>query len=348
MSDFLAEMEARQRRAARTSPPLLPIFLGLVACLIGSVVLTVFFLEDAKALVAGGSPAARTAMFYLRAAAGGLVIGGAIGALIYFAVVQNTRPKWGPFVIGGLTAVTLALTLGFSALGLADENDNLQRRRAASGLQQMISGFLEKGLEADANDTRPRATGEAGEVEQALRETFTDILLAARRYNTDMKALGLQDLSARELGRSDLSDVIGRILRAKLRTSAYRDEVIARVEGFREKINASHMSPESKRQAIAAFDAGFDRSRDELIRGLDLQMQLLDLTEQQVRFLKRRKGTWAPQNGVIAFSNRRDMDTFNATAAQMQAVSAEIVAFRAGQKSKMQGFERQLGEEAAR
>lgn len=347
MSDFLAQLEAREQRRARVSAPVTPVALGLVA---GLVIL--FFL-----LPAAGGEATRIANAAPSSGARAVYFGGALlvsallattlWALVNFAFVRPSRPRWGPALLALQLLLTVGAGLGLSAVVLARADEKAQMRTAAAEMQRIVGGFVDHGLAADIGDTRPRARGDAGEIERTLKEGWTDIQASARSYEADVKGLELDRMTPARLARADLGALITDIHAARARTETYREDVLGKIANFRTRIETSTMSPANKRAYLAGFDKGFGATRVSLERMLDLQEEALTVSEQQIRFLRSRRSGWLVQNNMIMFRKRSDMVEFNAMATRVAAVNGEIAAMQAQQQARMRQYNRELGEHAA-
>jgi hypothetical protein len=232
----------------------------------------------------------------------------------------------------------------FRSVSLAGARNAYEERRAAAEIRAVVQGILKDGVDADISDVRPRAKGDAGEVERTLKVTFADVVRSARRYNAEIVALGLQDLSARTIARTDKGDLLARIQKARDLTLAYRREMGGKFADLRQRVETSRMSPASKAAFLAGVEAGIGGSQERLDRILDLQIEVLDLNEEQIVFLKSRPRAWVVQNNTFMFYDRADMQAFNARAMRIEAAAAEIARIQAGQRARMQDFEKEMGE----
>lgn len=340
-------MEARQRRAPKAPAPVTPIVLGILGGLVVLFFMIPFAGAAATRMAAADPSVTAKAAYYGGALLVGATVATALWALIHFAFIRASRPRWGLPVLGLQLVVTVGAALVLSGLVLLRADEKVQMRTAAAEMQRVVGGFMDDGLKTDVGDTRPRARGEAGEVERTVKESYADILLSARAYETDIRAMGLADMTPARLARADLGAVIGNIARAKVRTVAYRSEIDTKIAAFRKRIEDSALSPAHKQAYLDGFDRGYGAQRGRTTRLLDLQEELLDLSEQQIRFLQLHRRGWVVQNNIIAFRSQADMRAFNVVARRIATVNAEIRALQADQRSRMEGFERDLGEQAA-
>ena len=339
MSDFLAEMEARRERASRPSAPVGWVVGGLIAAFVAALVVGAACIDSAAKLLAEQTSAGE---HYLRL--GGLSLGVIIvfGGLLYVVALRPRRPRWTAPVLGGLAALVLLIAFGLSAAGGRASFQSEQERIASIEIDRALSVIQTGDLSADLSDTRPKAKGEAGEIERVTKESLAEMWTVAKAYNADIAALALDDLEPRALARADLNDVIARLDKARDLTVAYRTAAHAVMDGLPAKFAKADISAFSRAQGLKSLEETLTRSTARLDALLDLQEQAVALNREQVVFLRTHRGGWIVQNGALAFYEASVMREFNTRAGKIAGVLAEIEAGKQGEARRVDGYRETL------
>ncbi len=338
MSDFLAEMEARRLRAERPSAPTAAVIVLFLVAFVASVVAAAVAMEAAATLVSGvGGPSASTD-YVVRAGAGVLAVIAVLGGLLFFAFLRPRRPDWSLPVLGGLTAMVLAVVFGFSILGGFGLERARQEQVAMGEIRRVMRVIEEGDYDIDLTDTRPKARGQAGEVEKLFKEISLDFLNVGKSYEDDLKTLDIDNISPEQLKRQDLRDVTARLRKAGARTSTYREEVTACFARAKKRMESSKAAATATGAALQDFRDELDKSAERVDQLITLQERLIALNADQIEFLRTHR--WAAQNGSFMFYSVADMNAFNKRATEIDRLIREIHGYQDSARQRMRDFNR--------
>lgn len=340
-------MEARDRRRSIPDAPVTAVVVSFVVAFIVSFFLAPIRLDSAKR-VAGGLAGQNEIILHFGIVLGiALIAAMVVWAGVYFIFIRRARPRWAAGLLLGLAGMMLLLTVGTTSLAgaVADRKD--QERIASTELRKVIAGFLDEGARLEIRDTRPKARGEPGEIERLVKISMADIAKIARQYEADIGALKLDNLTPRELAKADLGAVQVRLRKAISLTVAYRSDLEDAQKRIKARLDASKVSPFSKRLFAQSFGTDFAATQERLDRMLDLQLELIDVTSEQLAFLDRRRGGWVVVGDSFAFRTMADVTAYNARAVEIQRIGRELESIKRGQRSRMLDLQDQLIADAA-
>lgn len=217
-----------------------------------------------------------------------MLLGFAVYLVLYFAVLKRSNRN-----NGGRYLAILVGTALLSGVGMSVMAGRLQAEAFDSGA---VEAALET-LYAEQDAARTRFEQELAEVDTAV---FSPAALKRR---------GGYDRASAELER-----------RRKLMAEAIivNDAMGARL---RRSMEAAVPNPARRRRFMAEFDAGYDGRRAEVTAFGESQTRLLDLTQEQLDFLRRT--AWTAEGGNYMFHRQGDLDTFAARQAEIDRLTEE-------------------------
>lgn len=321
MSDFLAEMEARRARAEAPRAPVASVIIGFIAAFVAVLFQLSISVPAAMRMAVG----AGSVLMWLATVLGlALVTTGVIGAILWFAFIRPSRPRWIMPVLAGLLVITTVFGLGFSR-GIGE---GLEARRqeeiAIAELNSVVDMIASGDIKTLRIDTRPKAKGEAGEIEQVVKTSLADVLQVARKYDAEVTALNLDGLSAQPATRTRLKEQARRFEQARSLTKAYRTDVLASLRAIPDRVEAARIDDSAKKSFMRGYNRAIANGTGDLDRQLDLTEKLIDLNLEQIRWLLARPNVWQQQGDRIAFYEQSDLNTFNRQVQAIEAVGSEL------------------------
>lgn len=328
-------MAAREQRRAQPDAPLAAVVIGLIAAFFAAFLLASFTMTSAKRVASGLASQGELLQHF------GMVLGIAlVGALvlwgvIYLAFIRRSRPAWGGPYLAVIGALMLTLSVAVSLLAGMIAERREQERVALAEIHRVVSAFTDDGLQADFSNTRPKARGEPGEMERLVKESVADAVGVARKYDADIKALKLDNMTSREIANGDMDEIKGRLRKATSLTVDYGNAVDDIGKRIAARADASEVSEYAKRRYLREFQQGFAAGKVKVDQVLELQLSVIDLTSEQLDFLQSNRGAWVVQGGGFAFRNQPALDNFNGRALEIQNATAEMQAIQRAQMGRM-------------
>lgn len=335
MSDLLEALAERERRRAMPDAPVTVVVIGFVAAFFATLFLVPVTLKQA-AHVASGLASRNELILYFATVLGiALVAATVVWGVIFFAFVRRARPRWAVGLLGGLAVMMVLVSLGGNAISGGVVYRQEQESIAKAEIRRVIADFQKDGVDADFSNTRPKARGQAGEVERLVKETVADAARVASRHNREFDALKLGDLAPRDVARADLTALQAKLRKATSLVVAYRNEIDEVLKRARTRVEASKLDSVNRRTYLRGFESGFVERQQVLDRSLDLQLDLIDQTSEQIAFLQRRRGAWMVRGDNYVFSSMADVNEFNRLGMAIRRTAQQFNSLQANESRRL-------------
>lgn len=300
----------------------MPVILGFVAAFVSTVLALPLTHEAAIGLAAGE---VAFLPFAARVLGVALAITAATGGLLWLVVIRRSRPRWILPVLAGLLVVTGVLGLGFSR-GLGEMTEQRRQEQIARAeIVRTMDMVLADGADAPLIDTRPKARGDIGKLEQTFKQTFAALQKMGRSYNADLTALDVNwKDGAANLSQAALRRRVERLNAAKTRSEAFRAAMRAELQSLPGRMEQSGVAPGLRRSLMAGLEQSIEGELADLDKSVNVHLKLLDLHLAQTRFLLDRPGGWVVQGGMVTFYRAADVKRFNAFAGDFEALRKEL------------------------
>jgi len=333
VSDFLAEMEARRTRAAKPRAPVGWTVAAFAVALFATLFELPLIHEAAVEVAGGAGDPFRHAVFALGLALATTLV---VGGLLWVVFLRPRQPAWSLPVLAAMLLMTSLVSFGLSrTIGEAAEKER-QQRIAVAEMKAALSLIQQGDVEKMVIDPRPKARGEAGEVERVVKQSFADMLKVAKAYRAEMNALELDRYAGAPPSRGSLQEQARRLKTARELTARYRTDVNAAIGRIRPTIEASDIGAAGKAAFLRGFDGALERGSGDLDRQFALSLKLIDLNLEQVNFLLGRPGAWKAQGREVAFYRQQDLDRFREMATEIRTIASEMEAIERRQRQALQ------------
>jgi hypothetical protein len=281
-------------------------FVGaLVAALIWSV-------AGLKGLIASTAPALHANDY---AAVYGALSGHAlyVAAIIWLVVCVGLgairAPVWAAASLGALLALTIGLDAGLLNLAKAGaEGDDAQARIAAHEISAAVRAAAADPEHA-VIDTRPKASGDLGELERITKTYIAAELKDRRDYRDKLRALGFPDFMQPSAIARDrhLARTTAALAQAEVLVAAYSKLDEQRMADVRAAYDHSTARANLKAPMLAGFDKAAAESSSDRAQLWALEGRILTHYQQAVGVLRRSEGRWRVSGEVYVFSRDSDL-----------------------------------------
>lgn len=264
---------------------------------------------------------------------GGTILGSSVviimivWLILFFGFVRSRAAERAPMHLLVIALVVLGANIGgiMLARSLA-HGDDAQGRIAMHEFQTLLNTVARADPDhPPAIDLRPKATGDAGVLEAAIRRMMSDVLADRSNYHRELAAIGLsQSLSPAGLASDPgLRHTQATILQARQIVAKYRALNDQRIADARKAVEASSISLSMK----AGFNEGLDKAlaqRGDVREHIwDLESKILDEYAALANDLAHARGHWARHGGALAFADGHDLTAFNVHIAKIKLMSQE-------------------------
>jgi hypothetical protein len=242
------------------------------------------------------------------------------------------RPKGPPIWVKAIPIVC-ALGLGVAGvvfLGIkaddaatARQEKDAQNQRLA--LQEMRSSFdsLAHSKPGGQVDTQVRATGEAGEVEGAMKHLVEIVAANRDNYHAELVGLGYPGfLAPGALQNEDLRAVHAKLLRAEAIEQKYRALNEGLSDAYHDWVNKSAITDAHKAQLLSSFDRGWQNGAAVRQQLWDEEGQILGQYDGMVVLLSHTRGAWRAQGHKIEFTDPAVLRAYNGYIMNVRALAS--------------------------
>lgn len=252
---------------------------------------------------------------------------------------------------GGNIATLALLLIYASFLGSGLGSAHLQKQQALTALGAIQRDWTRLANEAATQDgmrarlerpkpIAPQASGEVGAMMTFLSE-FMDRVVALRNdYLLELEAIGWNSILDAQRIKDDIGLVESKAItaRAKAIVDKYADKTSQLMSDARKSISALDISEASRREMLAGFERGVDKTNDQMARQWKLEKDAVAQFENIVLLLAASK-KWIVQEGKILFYESAELDRFNGYIAKVQHIMEEEQAI---QQEAITAFNQQI------
>jgi hypothetical protein len=320
--------DVTRRKGASASTGHTPLIIALIFLFFAA-----FFMVASKS----GDLASKNLPFTLGEIAGGAAALGALTwAVVYFGFVRRKSPARGGLYALILIGFSVLLQQGVAGLLIAQQHvaaaekaEKDQMQVAANSVESSLSALEHPGSDSAPTTAKPRATGDAGEVERLLTAFLGQIQSDHEDYLRDMAATGIQDVlkPARLAKDKSLRAALESIEEARSVVKAYQARAERRRNEFRHAIETSALSPAKKQELLAGVDHSSRDAGESDTWGLE--MAILDEFEATARDLRHSRGRWSITGRGIMFTDQGDLAVWRGHIAAIQGYGRREETIRA-------------------
>jgi hypothetical protein len=249
------------------------------------------------------------------------------------------RPKAPPIWVRALPIVGLVALVAIAIGVLAVKGERAETRHRIGeakneqvALAQMKSTFddLSASKAGARVDTRVQATGEAGEIEGAVKQLAATVAAERDSYHAEITALGFPGfLAPQQLATENLGEVHAKLVRAKAVEEKYRalsDGLNVQFEGW---VNKTSLSPDHKAQLVANFNQGWASGAPVRDQVWNDEASLIGQYDGLVVMLSRDRGAWRLQGGhKLAFTSPSVLSAYNSYIMNIRTLAADQAQLR--------------------
>jgi hypothetical protein len=207
--------------------------------------------------------------------------------------------------------------------------DVAQTRLALSEVRSTMDVILRARDQELAIDPRPKATGQAGQVEAAFKRFAIELVDDRRRYKQDLAGLGFPAaLQPRSLAKENLALVAEKLAKARTVVEKYRDLNEQRLLDYRHLLDSAALSEDARSQFIVGYEQSFGRGQSAHDQAWSYEEAVIDDSRQLVSLLASHRGGWRFNGRQLAFSDLGLLAAYNAEVNAIRQVSASEAALR--------------------
>lgn len=235
-------------------------------------------------------------------------------AILHFAVLKprGDRQGWRSFIL----VYASAFVAGLMVMQLKEREMIKARSGVLSSFEQLVSGSR------DVNTTRT-ASGEAGALEEHLKNFFSTVANDRRDYDAELTALDIENIFTPENLRADpqLTETKFRVRRAAAIAEKYTALAERRVQDFRAGTAAIQTTEDTKRSLLEGIDQGEVKHGPRRRRVWELERLMLGEVEKAVTLLSSEQ--WSFEGDQIAFQDERKAEVYNGYMTNMNRYAKE-------------------------
>jgi hypothetical protein len=260
---------------------------------------------------------------------GAAIIAGLVWTVLWFVWMREHAPRRGQKSYVVLLCVVLSthVVIGSLLAGYARDSDARERGQMLTAASEMQATLREAAKQADAGpvDTRPKASGEAGELERMVKQFYAVLREDQVAYRAELTALGFPAFiqpenigapggPARARKGLDRMDAV---------VAKYRARTEQRLTEYRVTIQNAPIRDKYKSGMLAGFDESMVARKPDRDRLWNLEQDIVDEYRAVVTLLEHPKGRWTADAKGYRFESRADLKAFNGHVAKAQDLAQE-------------------------
>lgn len=240
-------------------------------------------------------------------------------AIFIFGVFHAVflRKRGGKINFSAFAAIYLALFAG----GLVSASKQKQHAvQVVSSIQQEMSRIASATSDQNGFPARiervapqaPTASGELGEVERFMKEFMDRMVTQRNDYLLEIEAIGWGSILDAKRIKNDVALSESRVMieRVKAIVQKYEKKTAELMQGTRTHIESLNMSEASKKEMLAGFERGMDKSGKQIDEQWRLEKEVVGQFENIFLMLAASK-TWVIEGERILFYSDDELARFN-------------------------------------